>query len=150
QHGLRGQGVKVAIIDSGVDISHPQLSANIAINAGETGIDGNGKDRRTNGVDDDGNGFVDDVTGYDFVHQSGQMIDDDGHGTHVAGIIAAAHTAKDIRTDVMQGIAPSAKILPLKFLGNDGSGYLSDAMRAVDYAVKAGAKVVNASWGGTA
>jgi subtilisin family serine protease len=71
-----------------------------------------------------------------------------GHGTHVAGIIAAQHDDNLHMTGYVQGIAPQAKILPVKFLGEDG-GTMSGALRSIDYAISRGAKIINASWGGT-
>ena len=82
----------VGIIDGGVQVDHPDLEANIWTNAGETGTDGNGQDKSTNGKDDDGDGLVDDVHGWDFAHRKGTVYDaenSDYHGTHVAGIIGA-------------------------------------------------------------
>ncbi|MCB0419647.1 MAG: S8 family serine peptidase [Bdellovibrionales bacterium] len=149
--GVRGQGVLVAVIDSGVDISHSQLRDQIDFNLGESGLDSDGKDKSTNGVDDDGNGLVDDYAGYDFYEgQSLQKSLDgsDSHGTHVAGIIAAAHDDMTTDPSKVQGIAPESKILPLRFIGPNG-GLLSDSIKAIDYAISRGARVINASWGGS-
>jgi subtilisin family serine protease/putative cell wall-binding protein len=128
----------VAVIDTGVDVAHPDLAPNIWTNPGE--IAGNG-------LDDDGNGYVDDVHGWDFANDDATLLDDplaDSHGTHVAGTIAAA--ADNGRG--IAGVAPGVTVLPLKFLGTDG-GWTSDAVRALAYAARAGASVVNASWTGT-
>lgn len=133
QQGVRGKDVTVAIIDSGADITHPQLQPRLATNANET----------ANGVDDDGNGLIDDINGYDFEMNSGDVRDGAGHGTHVAGIVLADHTAGDVR-----GIAPEAKLLPLDFMNDQGEGSISAAISAIHYAVSRGAKVINASWGG--
>ncbi|MBX3020430.1 MAG: S8 family serine peptidase [Bdellovibrionales bacterium] len=148
--GVTGDGVTVAVIDSGMDFTHPQLVARALKNPGEMGVDANGQDRATNGIDDDGNGFIDDAIGFDF-HKSQPLKGDyNYHGSHVAGIIAAEHadTSAGARSYV-QGVAPGARILPLAFLNEDGDGYISDAVTAIKYAVQRGARVINASWGGT-
>ena len=140
--GFNGQGVIVAVIDSGVDVTHPLLKDHLAINPGESGKDDKGHDKATNGIDDDNNGYIDDVAGYDFNLNSGLVTDGTGHGTHVAGIIAADHSGS------VFGVAPAAQILPLDFMTDDGAGNISDAIRAMYYAADRGAKVVSASWGG--
>jgi subtilisin family serine protease/subtilisin-like proprotein convertase family protein len=124
----------VAVIDTGVDYRHPDLAANMWVNGGE--IPG---DR----IDNDGNGFVDDVHGYDFINEDGDPLDDQGHGTHVAGTIGAVG---DNGVGVA-GINWDVKIMALKFLGADGSGSTSDAIRALNYAVQMGADVSNNSYG---
>jgi subtilisin family serine protease len=125
----------VAVIDSGVDYFHPDLQANIAVNTAEK----NGSP----GVDDDRNGYIDDVYGWDFYNDRPNGYDDNGHGTHCAGIIAAPKNSIGVR-----GIAPRVKILPVKFLGEKGSGDTADAIRAVNYAVSRGARILSNSWGG--
>jgi subtilisin family serine protease/PKD repeat protein len=125
----------VAVIDTGVDYTHPDLAGNLWTNPGE--IPGNG-------VDDDGNGYVDDVYGYDFQAYDSDPFDDHGHGTHVAGTIAAA---SDNATGVA-GVAWRARVMSVKFLGANGSGWISDAVNAVLYASDMGARVMNNSWGG--
>ncbi|MCB0390462.1 MAG: S8 family serine peptidase [Bdellovibrionales bacterium] len=139
QKGARGEGVKVAVIDSGADIYHQSLKEQIDINQNE--IPGNG-------LDDDGNGYVDDYNGYSFVTHDDDVSSSSLHGTHVSGIIAAQHFDMEVKTDKMQGIAPGSKIVPLKFIDVDGGGLVSDAIAAIDYALSRGAKVINASWGG--
>lgn len=127
----------VAVIDTGVDISHPDLENNIWTNPDE--VAGNNKD-------DDGNGYVDDVHGWDFYNEDKTVYDSgdgDTHGTHVAGTIAAEGN-NDIG---VTGINWRASIMPLKFLGPKG-GYTSDAVEAIDYAVAEGAMISNNSWGG--
>jgi subtilisin family serine protease len=127
----------VAVIDSGVDYNHEifQNSGAMWINSGE--IPGNG-------IDDDGNGYIDDVYGYNFHDRTSNPMDDNEHGTHVAGIILGA--TRDIF-----GANSTAKvrIMALKFLGSDGSGSTSDAVSAIYYAVRNGAQVINNSWGGS-
>ena len=112
-------GTVVAVLDTGIDFNHPDLAGAIFRNTGE--IAGNG-------IDDDGNGFADDVSGYDFLNKDSDPSDDNFHGSHVSGTIAAV-----VNGSGMQGVAYGAKILPLKFLGADGSGWNSDAIRAVNY-----------------
>lgn len=127
--------VVVAVIDTGVDYTHEDLRANMWINTGEI---------PANGVDDDGNGYVDDIHGYDFLNNDNNPADDNGHGTHVAGIIAAAGN----NGIGITGVNWSAKIMAVKFLGADGSGHIADAIRALRYATSMGAKVTNNSWAG--
>lgn len=124
--------VAVAVIDTGTDLTHPDLTASLWTNLAE--IPGNG-------IDDDSNGFVDDVHGYNFVSGSGTPTDDYGHGTHVAGIIAAAQN----NSVGISGISGGAKIMTLKALDSTGSGYLSDIQDAIYYATANGAKVINMS-----
>ncbi|HEX6128623.1 MAG TPA: S8 family serine peptidase [Candidatus Limnocylindria bacterium] len=136
---LGKSSVVVAVVDDGVDLSHPDLAGRAWRNPGETG---NGK--ATNGKDDDGNGLVDDVNGWDFFHDDRTVHDfeDDAHGTHVAGTIAATLNGIGV-----VGVAPRVKIMALKF-GNASGGLTSDAIRAIRYAAAKGADVINASWGG--
>jgi subtilisin family serine protease len=124
----------VAVIDSGIDLTHPDLAANLWRNPGE--IPGNGRD-------DDRNGYVDDVNGYDFADNDGTPTDTHGHGTHVAGIIGA----KGNNAAGVSGVAWTTRVMALRFMGTNGDGYTSEAIRAIDYAVANGAKVLNNSWG---
>ena len=132
----RGTGQHiVAVIDTGVLHTHPDLAANIWRNAGEIAGDG---------IDNDANGYVDDLHGYDFVNNDGNPTDDNGHGTHVAGTIGAVGN-NGIGTS---GVAWTTKIMALKFLGASGSGSTSGAVSAIYYAVDNGATILNNSWGG--
>ena len=131
--------VVVAVIDSGVDTNHPDLAANIWTNPGES-CAGCASD----GVDNDGNGFVDDVHGWDFVNDDNNPFDDHGHGTHVAGTIGATGS----NGLGVTGVNWSVRIMPLKFIGANGQGTADDAVRAILYATRMGAVVSNNSWGG--
>jgi subtilisin family serine protease len=131
-----GANVTIAVIDTGVDYTHPDLGPNIWTNPADP----------PNGVDDDHNGFVDDTHGADFVNEDADPIDDAGHGSHVAGIIAA----KGNNGAGVAGVNWDAKIMALKFLDKDGQGNTADAANAIDYAVSHGARAINASWGGPA
>ncbi len=133
--GTGSRDVVVAVIDTGIDYTHPDLAGNIWDNEGE--IAGNG-------IDDDGNGFVDDVRGWDFVNGDDDPMDDAGHGTHVAGILGAAGG----NHDGIAGIAWQVRLMPVKFLGADGGGSTADAVAAVEYATRMGARIMNNSWGG--
>lgn len=127
--------VIVAVIDTGVDYSHLDLRNNIWINTAE--IPGNG-------IDDDGNGYIDDVYGWNFVGDNNDPKDDNGHGTHVAGIIAAENN--DIGS---VGVAYNCKVMVLK--AGNSSGYFnnSDIAEAIRYAYMNGASVINMSFGGS-
>ncbi len=135
------QGVKtvVAVIDTGLDIDHGLFKDSNALwsNAAEkNGIAG---------VDDDNNGYIDDINGWNYVANNGRMIDDDDHGTHVAGIILG------VGQDILAYPVREAKIriMALKFLDANGSGSTANAISAIYYAVNMGAKVINNSWGGS-
>lgn len=141
--GLTGDGIVVAVIDSGVDYNHPDLLGNIWSNPGETGVDAIGRNKASNGVDDDGNGFVDDFRGWDFVNNDNDPMDDNNHGTHISGLVAAKKDGVGIT-----GTAPTAKIMPLKILNRTGVGKIRDEINAINYAAANGARVINVSLGG--
>ena len=129
----------IAILDTGVDITHPDLADNIWTNTNEA--DG------ASYTDDDANGYVDDVHGWDFVAGTpiiGNGMDRNGHGTHCAGIAAAVgNNGKGIT-----GANPDALILPIKVMGDDGTGDIATICRGIDYATAAGAHVLSMSFGG--
>jgi large repetitive protein len=135
--------VIVAVIDTGIRATHEDLAANLWINPGESGFDSVGLDKRSNGKDDDGNGYVDDVNGINAILGLGTPIDDHGHGTHVAGIIGAVGN----NGVGVVGIAWRAQLMALKFLNTFADGSISDALECIDYARRKGAKIINASWG---
>lgn len=129
--------VLVAVIDSGICVGHPDLTANIWVNPHE--IAGNG-------IDDDENGFVDDINGWDFANDDASVYDsvsDDSHGTHVAGTIGAVGNNGIAGT----GVAWTARIMSAKFISGE-SGDTMDAIKAIKYVAEMGAKIVNCSWGG--
>jgi subtilisin family serine protease len=131
--------VVVAVVDSGVDVTHPDLEPNLWVDPGETG-DG----REANGIDDDGDGLIDDRMGWDWAQGDNQPIDGNGHGTHVAGTIAA----RGNDTTGVAGVAWRASLMALRVLGDDGSGRVSDVVKAYGYAARHGAQILNASLGG--
>jgi thermitase len=128
----------VAVIDTGLDLTHGVFadSNSIWTNSAELG--------GAPGVDDDHNGYIDDIHGWNFVSGSGSMYDDGDHGTHVAGIVLG------VGQDILAYPVRESRItiMPLKFLDGDGSGTTSDAISAIDYAIRNGARVINNSWGG--
>jgi subtilisin family serine protease len=131
---INSKTIVIAVIDSGINLFHPDLQKHIYTNINEI---------PDNGIDDDNNGYVDDVHGYNFVNNNSNTNDDNGHGTHISGIIAgdcnpAAKTC---------GILKNAKIMPLKFLSKEGMGDTNSAIAAINYAVKMKADIINASWG---
>ena len=155
QKNVAKKEVIVAIIDTGVDVSHEDLAENIWINTGEIPDDG---------IDNDGNGYVDDINGWDFYNNDSSLYqssydsstntygadtsDNDDHGTHCAGIIGAVANNGIGIAGVASNI--NVKIMPLKIEGGPkGNGTVSNAIRAIKYAEKMGAKVCNISWGST-
>ncbi len=138
ENNFLGEGITVAVIDSGIESSHIQLSKSIWNNTSEI----------ENDIDDDNNGFIDDLIGYDFYNNISQLSDSTGHGTHISGVIVADHEEGDIL-----GLAPKAKIMTGKFIhqgieaSQKGVGTIGDAIKAMDYAVKNGARILNLSWG---
>jgi subtilisin family serine protease len=126
-----GAGVTVAVLDTGVQLDRLELRGRIWTNPGE--IAGNGRD-------DDGDGIADDVHGADFVNGDGVPADDEGHGTHVAGIIAAR--------GLVRGLAPGATILPVKVLDSRKSGNAHWLAQGIQYAVARGARILNVSVNG--
>ncbi|MGH2838350.1 MAG: S8 family peptidase [Thermoleophilaceae bacterium] len=131
--GTRTGCGKVAILDTGIDTDHPDLKGNLHKSS----------DKPNNNKDDDKNGFVDDTYGYNAIAGEGSGEDDEGHGTHVAGIVAA----KGNNSEGISGICWSAKLLAVKFMNSRGTGSTSNAIEGIEYAVKAGAKVINCSFG---
>ncbi|MCK6556677.1 S8 family serine peptidase [Candidatus Binatia bacterium] len=127
-----GQGITVAVVDSGVDMTHPDLAGQFWLNPNES----------IGGGDDDLNGYVDDLFGWDFVDNDNNPTDINGHGTHVAGIVAAQGN-NGIGTI---GVAPAAQIMVLRGLNKKMTGYVSHLAQAVVYAANMGADIINNSW----
>ncbi|NET28237.1 S8 family serine peptidase [Okeania sp. SIO1I7] len=132
--GFQGEGIVVAVIDSGVDNTHPELTGQMWSNSGEI---------PNNGIDDDDNGYIDDTWGWDFVNNDNDPRDEESHGTHIAGTIAAKRDGVGTT-----GVAPNAKIMSLRVLNDEGVGRVSDGISAILYAVDNGADVINFSSGG--
>ena len=129
------KNVKVAVIDTGVDYNHPDLKENIWVNEVEL----HGKA----GVDDDNNGCIDDIHGCNFVKKNGDPMDDDGHGTHVAGTIGAVGD----NNIGIAGVAWHVTLIPIKFIDDKDNGTTEDAIRSIDYAIEVGAQILSNSWG---
>jgi subtilisin family serine protease len=127
--------IVIAVIDTGIDYNHPDLAGNIWTNAGE--IAGNN-------LDDDGNGYIDDIHGWNAQANNGNPLDGNDHGTHCAGIIGAKHDNGIGGAGVMNDV----KLMAVKFLGDNGSGSLADAVEAIDYATKMNVDIMSNSWGG--
>lgn len=128
-----GRGIVVAVLDTGVDYRHSALASQMWMNTAE--IPGNG-------IDDDHNGYVDDVYGVDLAGNDSDPVDGDMHGTHCAGVVAAL---PDVATGA-QGAAPGARVMAVRIIGDDAKGFISDAVAGIKYAVDNGAKVLSNSW----
>ena len=129
-------GIKVAVIDTGIDYNHPDLKDNIWTNEAEL----NGEE----GVDDDGNGFVDDIHGWDFAYGDNDPMDGHSHGTHCAGTIGAVHN----NGIGVAGVMAEVSMVAVKFLTDRGSGSTINAIKAIDYASGLDVDIMSNSWGG--
>jgi subtilisin family serine protease len=127
-------GPLIAVIDTGIDVEHPDLKANLWTNPGEIAGDG---------IDNDNNGVIDDVHGYNAIDGSGNPVDDVGHGSHCAGTIGGVGNNEQ----GVVGVQQNANMMAVKFLAKNG-GTLGDAVKAISYATKMGARVTSNSWGG--
>ena len=131
RQGYQGQNILIAVIDSGIDIENPKIRDNIYHNPVDVG---------PNQVDEDGNGFVDDINGWNFTHNNGYIVDEIGHGTSIAGIISG-----DNMSGESLGVAPRAQLLPIDIMSGE-KGNEFDAKNAVDYAISMKANIINNSW----
>ena len=127
--------VVVAVIDTGVDYTHPDLAANIWSNPGEI---------PSNGIDDDQNGYVDDLHGVNVLAGSGDPLDDNNHGTHCSGTIGGVGN----NAQGVAGVNWNVQLMGVKFLASSGAGSLYGAIAGIHYAIQNGAKIISASWGG--
>lgn len=136
-----GPAVTVAVLDSGLDVNHEIFNGTGRLWENSAEING------APGVDDDGNGYVDDFHGWNFLNDNNNLSDGSGHGTHVSGIVVGStESISDVSTT---DDLPRVNIMVLKFLDSDGVGTTSDAIDSIYYAVDNGAKVLNNSWGGS-
>jgi thermitase len=131
--GTRTGCAKVAVLDTGIDTDHPDLKPNIY----------KSEDKPNNNKDDDKNGYVDDTYGWNVINGKGSGEDDNGHGSHVAGIVAG----RGNNDSGVSGVCWSAKLLPVKFMNSKGKGSTSKAIAGIEYAVKQGIKIINCSFG---
>lgn len=138
--------VVIGIIDSGADYNHSDLAENIWKNPGESGVDASGQDRSSNGVDDDGNGYVDDWHGWDFFNNDNNPMDDNSHGTHVAGTIGGrGNNARGV-----VGVNWTVSMVPIKVFSGSGESSADVLIKGIDYATSLGVVATNNSWGGGA
>lgn len=152
--------IVVAVIDTGIDVGHKDLADNLWVNPGESGVvdsdfcrsqksplSNRQCNKALNGIDDDHNGFVDDVHGWNFVHNDHSLVDNHGHGTHIAGIVAA----KNGNGYGITGVAPNVSVMVLKYYDPkaSNSNNLKNTVLAIQYAIKMKASIINYSGGGT-
>ncbi|MDZ4676547.1 MAG: S8 family peptidase [Oligoflexia bacterium] len=136
------KSVVVAVSDTGTYLNHSDLSGNLWINKGESGLDANGKDKAKNKKDDDGNGYVDDVYGYNFETNTSTPNENHYHGTHVAGTVGGVGGNGGI-----VGVAGKVSLMTVKFISASGEGTDEAAINTIVYASDNGARAINCSWG---
>lgn len=142
----------VAVVDTGVSLEHPFIKPFLSTNSGETGFDNNGNNKASNKIDDDQNGFIDDVYGISSTDRNGDAEDIQYHGTHVSGLVK---TIRDHALVNGYDVALKIQLLPIRFFSKcettpgDGQicGSISSAITGLDYALARGAKIINMSWG---
>lgn len=134
----------VGVIDTGVDSNHPFLKNSLWINPGESGKDIHGHEKSTNGIDDDGNGYVDDVHGWNFIENNSNIEDVHGHGTHISGLILAG--GGELRRESIPN--DKIQVMVLKNYHSSQEDNISATVTAINYAVDQGVKIINISGGG--
>ena len=142
--------IVVAVVDTGTDIYHKDLRDSIWTNAGESGLDAQGNNKENNKIDDDGNGFVDDLHGWNFVNNTNEVIDDVGHGTHIAGIIKREFNRYEGGLKSNSTFVPTVRLMILKYYNPKGKNFenLVNSTKAIQYANKMKVHVINYSGGG--
>lgn len=141
EKGINGKGVLVAMIDSGANLDHPDLKPNLWKNPGEMGLDKDGKDRSSNGIDDDKDGYIDDVVGWNFEDKSNKPNDENGHGSQTAGIVGGMGAG-----GTQTGVAPGATLMILRSCCDTPTAiFESNTWEAMQYAVKNGARLISMS-----
>ncbi len=141
KQGVNGKGIVVAMIDSGANLTHPDLMPNLWKNPGETGLDTKGQDRATNGIDDDNNGYIDDVVGWNFEDKNNDPTDKEGHGSQTAGIVGGMGAG-----GTQTGVAPGATLMIIRSCCDAGTQiFESNTWEAMQYAIKNGARVISMS-----
>lgn len=145
------QNILVAVIDTGADVQHKDLKQSIWTNPGETGIDAQGNSKATNGIDDDGNGYVDDVHGWNFVDDTNKVFDTEGHGTHVTGIIKKEFEKQTQTTKAKPtNVSVNLQLMILKYYSATARNEVNvqNTAKAFRYATKMHAQIINYSAGG--
>lgn len=139
EDSLKRPEYTIAVIDTGIDYNHFEVRENLKYNFGEIGIDKNGNNKRNNGIDDDKNGYIDDYLGWNFAELNNEVMDTNGHGTHVSGIILTGVNKNH-----------SVKLLPIKYFDENASGLqnLKNTLKAIEYAIKMKVDIINYSSGG--
>lgn len=144
--GVGSRAIAVAVVDTGIDYEHEDLAANIFTNEGETGLDANGESKEINGIDDDGNGYIDDVRGYDFINQDNDPMDDHDHGTHCAGTIGAIGN----NGIGVSGVNWEVTLVPIKIFSGTGRTHAAAIVEALLYSATLPIHISSNSWGGGA
>lgn len=130
----------VAVVDTGIDYTHYVFTDTSAVWQ-------NSKEIPSNGIDDDGNGYIDDTQGWNFAYNTNNVMDDNGHGTHVSGIVIGL--GQNVLGSASSLTTSKIQVMALKFMDSTGSGTTANAVAAIYYATSMGARVINNSWGGT-